>query len=266
MSVIDLPSSGRDVSYPLESDEQLLERYARGSLEAREEITRRHMPMARRLAARHRRSSESQEDLEQVAYLGLLKTIDRYDPALGSFVGYAVTTIRGELKRHFRDHGWTLHVSRPVQERYLMVTAATEALSASGRHTPTVKELAAKTGLAIEEVVEALDAAHGYSPPSLDAPAGVDPEDGSRTLADTVGHIDTGYDAVELGEAIRPAFRQLPERQQRMLRMRFVEDLTQSEIADRCGVSQMHVSRLLRRSLNQLLATVEPEQERAVAG
>ena len=121
MSVLDRPPWARSNRPPHESDEQLLERYAHGSLEAREEVARRHMPMARRLAARHRRSSEPFDDLEQVAYLGLLKTIDRYDPGLGSFVGYAVTTIRGELKRHFRDHGWTMHVTRPVQERYLMV-------------------------------------------------------------------------------------------------------------------------------------------------
>ena len=259
MSVLDRPSTGRDPVHHHESDEQLLERYASGSLEAREELARRHMPMARRLAARHRRSSEATEDLEQVAYLGLLKTIDRYDGGLGSFVGYAVTTIRGELKRHFRDHGWTMHVTRPVQERYLLVNAAADSLGASQGHPPTVKQLAAETGLSLDEVIEALDAAHGYSLPSLDAPAGSDPDDPSRTLADSVGLVERGYDRVELGEAVGPAFRRLPERQQEMLRMRFIEDLTQSEIAARCGVSQMHVSRLLRRSLNELLDTVGPD-------
>ena len=259
MSVLDRPPAGRDATHHHESDEQLLERYAQGSIEAREELAGRHMPMARRLASRHRRSSEPTEDLEQVAYLGLLKTIDRYDPGLGSFVGYAVTTIRGELKRHFRDHGWTMHVTRPVQERYLLVSAAADSLSASQGHSPTVRELAEETGLSMDEVVEALDAAQGYSPSSLDAPAGADPEDPSRTLADTVGREERGYARVELGEAIGPAFRRLPERQQDMLRMRFIEDLTQSEIAARCGVSQMHVSRLLRRSLNELMDTVGPE-------
>jgi len=247
MSIIDAPRS----------DEQLLELYAEGSIEARGELAQRHMPMARRLANRHRRSSESTEDLEQVAYVGLLKTIDRYDPAAGSFVGYAVTTIRGELKRHFRDHGWTLHVARPLQERYLKVNAAAEALVSANGHAPSVKELAAKTGLEVGEVIEALDAAHGYSPPSLDAPAGIDPEDGSRTLGDTMGREEPGYSTVELGQAIAPAFRELPERERRMLHMRFIEDMTQSEIATRCGVSQMHVSRLLRRSLNQMLESIE---------
>ena len=111
------------------SDETLLSRYADGDLAAREEIVRRYMPMAQRLAGKYRNSSESREDLEQVAYLGLLKTIDRYRPEAGTFTGYAVTTIRGELKRHFRDHGWALHVTRPVQERYLKVNAASDALA-----------------------------------------------------------------------------------------------------------------------------------------
>jgi RNA polymerase sigma-B factor len=243
------------------SDEELLHRYAEGSLSARETLARRHMPMARRLAARHRRSSEPAEDLEQVAYLGLLKTIDRYDPGLGSFVGYAVTTIRGELKRHFRDHGWTMHVTRPVQERYLKVTAEADGLTTSLGRPATVKELAAKTGLMVDEVVEALDAGHGYSPPSLDAPVGGEWGEPARTLGDTVGSVEAGFERVELGEAIGPAFRRLPERQQAMLRMRFLEDLTQSEIAARCGVSQMHVSRLLRRSLNALLESVEEENK-----
>ncbi len=259
MSILDSPLGGHSVSNGRETDEALLNQYAEGSLSAREELTRRHMPMARRLANRHRRSSEPREDLEQVAYLGLLKTIDRYDSTAGSFVSYAVTTIQGELKRHFRDHGWTLHVPRPLQERYLKVNAAAEALSASQGHAPTVRELAARTDLTIDEVVEAMDAAHGYSPPSLDAPAGVDPDETARTLGDAVGRLEPGYDSVDIGQAIRPAFRKLSEREQRMLHMRFIEDLTQSEIAVRCGISQMHVSRLLRRSLNQLLESLETD-------
>jgi RNA polymerase sigma-B factor len=210
--------------------------------------------MAARLARRHRRSSEPGDDLEQVAYLGLVKSIDRYDPAAGSFLAYTITTIRGELKRHFRDHGWTMHISRPVQERYLQVARAIEGATHELGHTPTPKELAERTGLGLDEVVEALDASNGYSPQSLDAPVGSDPDDPSRTLIDTVGHIESGYDRVELGEALAPAFRSLPEREQQIVKLRFVDDLTQSEIAERCGVSQMHVSRLLRRSLNTLLS------------
>ena len=258
MSALSRSPARRTVAHPHDSDDQLIERYARGSLEAREEIAQRHMPMARRLARRHRRSNEPVEDLEQVAYLGLLKTIDRYEAGRGAFVGYAVTTIRGELKRYFRDHGWTMHVARPVQERYLKLIAASDALAAAQSRAPTLRELAAATGLAIEDVVEALDAGQDYSLRSLDAPAGADPEEATRTLADTIGGEEPGYDRVELGEAIGPAFRRLPKRQQRMLHMRFVEDLTQTEIAAHCGISQMHVSRILRRSLNELLDAVGP--------
>ena len=235
------------------SDDELLRRYGGGDLAAREELIRRHMPMAARLARRHRRSSEPGDDLEQVAYVGLVKSIDRYDSSAGSFLAYTITTIRGELKRHFRDNGWTMHVSRPVQERYLQVARAIEGATHELGHAPTPKELAKRTGLVLDEVVEALDASNGYSPQSLDAPVGSE-LDASRTLIDTVGHVESGYDRVELGEAIGPAFRTLPEREQRIVKLRFVDDLTQSEIAERCGVSQMHVSRLLRRSLNTLLS------------
>jgi RNA polymerase sigma-B factor len=154
-----------------------------------------------------------------------------------------------------------MHVTRPVQERYLKVTAAADELATSLGRPATVKELAAKTGIDLDDVVEALDAGHGYSPPSLDAPVGGEWGEPSRTLGDTVGSAETGYERVELGEAIGPAFRRLPEREQAMLRMRFLEDLTQSEIAVRCGVSQMHVSRLLRRSLNALLEAAEAGNE-----
>ena len=239
-SSTDRPPGGRPTN--TKSDEQLLERYAAGSLDAREELTGRHMPMARRLASRHRSSSEPTEDLEQVAYLGLLKTIDRYDPGLGSFVGYAVTTIRGELKRHFRDHGWTLHVSRPIQERYLQVSAAADSLAASDGHSPTVRELARETGFEHG----GRDRGPGRRPgllalrPSTPRPAST-PRTGPGSWPTPSAAPEPGYARVELGEAIGPAFRRLPERQQHMLRMRFIEDLTQSEIAARCGVSQMHV-------------------------
>ena len=239
------------------SDESLLRRYADGDLSAREEIVRRYMPLASRLAAKYRNSSEPREDLEQVAYLGLLKTIDRYRPDAGTFTGYAVTTIRGELKRHFRDHGWALHVTRPVQERYLKVNAASDALVAQLGRSPTPAEIAERTDLSLDEVAAALDAAHGYVARSLDAPIGGEAEGPGNTLADTVGGTDPGYETVELAQAVEPAFRELPSRQQQILRLRFVEDLTQADIAARCGVSQMHVSRLLRRSLDELLAAAQ---------
>jgi RNA polymerase sigma-B factor len=211
-----------------------------------------YMPLARRLAGRYRRTGEPMDDLEQVAYLGLIKAIDRFDPELGSFTRYAVPNIMGELKRHFRDKGWGLHVPRSVQERVMKVNAAMEVLSGRLGRSPSPKDLAAHTGLTLEEVLEALDAASAYSPTTLDAPHAGGEGEGERTLGDTLGAEDSGYELVELGQAVGPAFRALPEREQAILKLRFIDDLTQSEIAERVGVSQMHVSRLLRRSLDKL--------------
>jgi RNA polymerase sigma-B factor len=241
------PSFGRTPS-----EEELLRRYADGDVAAREELARRFMPLARRLAGRYRNTGESLDDLEQVAYMGLLKAIDRYDSGRGPFVRYAVPNVMGELKRHFRDKGWGLHVPRSVQERVLVVNKASEELSARLGHSPSPRELVAHTGITLEDVLEALDAASAYAPAALDAPQGGSQAEGERTLADTLGSEDRHYELVELGQAIAPAFKALPEREQAILRMRFIEDLTQSEIAAKIGVSQMHVSRLLRRSLNEL--------------
>jgi RNA polymerase sigma-B factor len=238
------------------SDQSLFRRYAEGDLDARAAIVERYMPLARRLAARYRRSGEAREDLEQVAYVGLLKTIDRFEPEAGSFIGYAIPSIRGELKRHFRDKGWGMRVPRPVQERWLKVSEATDQLTASRGHSPSVRELAARTGFSVEQVLEALDAAQAYAPRALDQPIAAD-DDGTRTLADSLGGDDPGYENVELGATLNPAFSALPDRQQQIMRLRFVEDLTQAQIAERFGISQMHVSRLLRRSLDHLSGAVE---------
>lgn len=239
---------------PSSTDEELLRRYAAGDVSAREQLARRFMPVAQRLAGRYRNTGESMDDLEQVAYLGLLKAIDRYDGGRGPFVRYAVPNIMGELKRHFRDKGWGLHVPRSVQERVLAVNKASETLSSRLARSPTPRDLAAHTGIALEDVLEALDAASAYTPAALDAPQPGGDDDGARSLGDTLGSEDRHYELVEVGQAISPAFRALPQREQRILRMRFIEDLTQSEIAERIGVSQMHVSRLLRRALNELAA------------
>ena len=214
------------------------------------------MPLAKRLAGRYRHTGESQEDLEQVAYLGLIKAIDRYDPDLGPFVRYAVPNILGELKRHFRDKGWGVHVPRSLQERFLQINEAIAYLSGRLGRSPTPHDVAGHTGLELEEVLEALQASSAYTPVTLDAPHPGDPE-GERTLADSLGGEDRRYAYVELGSAFAPAFRALPPREQEIVRLRFLEDLTQSEIADRVGVSQMHVSRLLRRSLDRLSAAAE---------
>jgi RNA polymerase sigma-B factor len=240
---------------------RLLRAYANGDLRARDEIIQRFMPLARRLAGRYRHTGESQDDLEQVAYFGLIKAVDRYDPDLGPFVRYAVPNILGELKRHFRDKSWTLHVTRSVQERVLKINEATEVLSGRLGRSPSASDLAKHLEISVEEVSEAIDSASAYSPMALDAPqAGGD--DGVRVLGDTIGAEDEHYELVELGEAVGPAFRALPAREQEIVQLRFLEDLTQSEIASRIGVSQMHVSRLLRRALDTLAGAADDSLER----
>jgi RNA polymerase sigma-B factor len=229
----------------------LLRAYRGGDVAARDELVEQLRPLARRLASRYRNSAESRDDLEQVAYLGLLKAIERADPDRGDLVRFAVPTIMGELKRHFRDHGWTMRVPRSLQERFLEVGDVVERMTASLGRSPAPREIAEEMGLAVEDVVEALDAATAYSPFTRDAPRrSEDGDDGS--YADTLGAIDDAYELVELDATIAPALRQLPARQREILRLRFDEDLTQSEIAARIGISQMHVSRLLRRALDQL--------------
>ena len=226
-------------------------RCKQGDAAAKEQLVERFMPLAKRLASRYRAGAESQEDLQQVAYLGLLKAIDRYEPDAGPFMRFAVPTILGELKRHFRQTRWSVHVPRSLQERVLDVSGAIEALSGTLGRSPTPADVAELTGLQLEEVLEAMDATIANSPVALDAPLGG--EEGSDvTLADTVGGSDEGYELVELGEAVAPAVRALPPRERCILHLRFVEDLTQVEIAERIGISQMHVSRLLRRALDSL--------------
>lgn len=264
------PTTRGSGSPPLQSqpDERLLRSCQSGDLGAREELVRRFLPLTRRLAGRYRNTGESQDDLEQVAALGLVKAIDRYDPELGSFVRYAIPTVMGELKRYFRDKGWGVRVPRSLQERFLAVNEATDDLSGQLGRSPTPKEVSEHTGIGLDDVLEALEASAAYSPRALDAPLARD-EDGERTLGDTLGGEDSGYALVELGQALTPAFRALPAREQSILKLRFVDDLTQSEIAEQVGVSQMHVSRLLTRSLDRLGAAasgyVDPRTEQISA-
>ena len=229
----------------------LLRSSQEGDLEARDELARRFIPLAKRIATRYHHRGEPHDDLDQVACLGLLKAIDRYDPALGPFVSYAVPNILGELKRHFREKGWAMRVPRSTQERVLEISRAMDALPAQLGRFPTPTDVAAHTGLALEDVLEALEAGAAYSPVSLDAPQ-TGEGDREWTLSDSFGADDPGYELVDLGQAVAPAFRALPAREQAILKLRFVDDLKQSEIAERVGISQMHVSRLLRRSLDRL--------------
>jgi RNA polymerase sigma-B factor len=236
-----------------ETERQLLIRYHHeGDLSAREELCERLLPLARDLALRYTYPDEPLDDLVQVASLGLIKAIDRFEPGRGTkFTSYAAPTILGELKRHFRDKGWSLHVPRDLPERTLAVSRATEVLSKELGRSPNVREVAAHLGCSAEQVLEAQEAAASYEAASLDAPAARD-EDDSASLVDMIGDEDPSYDLVEDRQAIASTWRALPEVERQVLELRFMHDLTQREIGERIGYSQMHVSRLLRRALNRL--------------
>jgi RNA polymerase sigma-B factor len=235
-------------------DEGLLLRYHRdGDLEAREQLALRLMPLARQLASRYRHAGEPVEDLFQVACVGLLKAIDRYDPERGNgFARYAVPTMLGELKRHFRDKGWALRVPRATQELTLKVSEALGTLPAKLGRAARPRDVAEAIGVSVEEVLEAMEAATAYETASLDAPRGSGGEDEDWTHGDSLGAEDPGYELVELGEALQGTLDALPARERLILSLRFERDMTQAEIARCVGVSQMHVSRLLRRSLDRL--------------
>ena len=240
-------------------DERLLERYhCDGDLAAREELIERFLPLARQLAARYKHAGEAYEDLVQVACIGLLKAVDRYEPERGNgFVKYAVPTMLGELKRHFRDKGWSVHVPRATQELVLKVSEATGALPAKLGRSPLPRDVAKTVGVPVEEVLQAMEAATAYEATSLDAPRPGDGDDDGWSWGDSVSVEEQGYELVEIGETLRGTLEALPERERVILRLRFQDDMTQAEIADRVGVSQMHVSRLLRRSLDRLAAAGE---------
>jgi RNA polymerase sigma-B factor len=226
-----------------------------GDEAAREALVRRYLPLAKRLARRYLRSSEPFEDLQQVASLGLLKALDRFDPARGhSFQAFVVPTMLGEMRRHFRDVGWSVHVPRSAQERALKVRDAQEAFANEHGRAPTVNQLAVYLELGAEEVIDALVAMQGYQTLSLDAPRPGEPGDTVMSYGDSLGEEDERYELVELDATVAPVLGQIPLHARRILHMRFVEDLTQTQIAARVGISQMQVSRLLRRSLAELRA------------
>jgi RNA polymerase sigma-B factor len=224
---------------------------------ARDALIERYMPLTRSLARRYGRSSEPFEDLVQVASLGLLKAIDRFDADRGSpFQSFAVPTILGEMRRYFRDAGWSIHVPRGAQERALKVRDAQERLINETGHAPTVSQLAQYLEFEAEEVLDAMQAIRAYETVSLDAPRTGGEED-TGCFGDGFGHEDERFELVELDATVTAALGQLPSRDRMVLRLRFVEDLTQTEIAEQVGISQMQVSRLLRRSLEQLRVLTE---------
>src|SRR5690606_13382870 len=210
-----------------------------------------HLPLVEHLARRFRNRGEPLDDLIQVGTIGLIKSVDRFDSTRGvEFSTYATPTIVGELKRHFRDRGWAIRVPRRLQELRLSLASATGDLTQELGRAPTVAELAAKLGLPKEEVLEGLESANAYSTLSLDAPD--QGHDDAPAVVDSLGSEDEALEGVEYREALRPLLAQLPEREKRILLLRFFSGMTQSQIAEEVGISQMHVSRLLARTLAQL--------------
>jgi len=237
-------------------DRKLLIRYhTDGDMQAREELVERFLPLARQLARRYQRQNEPLDDLMQVASMGLVKAIDRFDPERGTaFSTYAVPTILGELKRYFRDSGWAVHVPRGMQERVMKLDQASQELHRRLGRSPSAAELAQELDLSSEEVLEAMEAASAYDAISLEEQRSESSDPQEPTYADSLGSEEERYELVEYGATIAPTMKALSERERLILHLRFVEDLTQSEIADRIGVSQMHVSRLIRRALARLRA------------
>jgi RNA polymerase sigma-B factor len=236
------------------AETQLFARSSAGDEHAREELVTRFLPMARRLAGRYHRGRDPVDDLVQVASMGLVKAVQRFDHRRGvPFTSYAVPTIVGELKRYLRDTSWAVHVPQRTRDRALEVDRATEALRRRLGRSPTTREVADEIGATVPEVLDAAEAASAYDALSLDSvPGALDDE--APTRIQLLGVAEERYDLVEYGVTIEPALRALPPRQRTILHLRFEEDLTQTEIARRLGISQMHVSRLLRQALGRLQA------------
>ncbi|MEU3662366.1 RNA polymerase sigma factor SigF [Streptomyces sp. NPDC032940] len=227
-----------------------LEKDSPAYAELRNRLVRMHLPLVEHLARRFRNRGEPLDDLTQVATIGLIKSVDRFDPDRGvEFSTYATPTVVGEIKRHFRDKGWAVRVPRRLQELRLALTTATAELSQLHGRSPTVHELAEKLSISEEEVLEGLESANAYSTLSLDVP---DTDDESPAVADTLGAEDEALEGVEYRESLKPLLEDLPPREKRILLLRFFGNMTQSQIAQEVGISQMHVSRLLARTLAQL--------------
>jgi RNA polymerase sigma-B factor len=249
--------ASRDRANRAQEDRRLLERYHHESdPAAREALVERFLPLARQLARRYQRAGEPLDDLIQVASLGLLKAIERFDPKRETaFSSFAVPTILGELKRHFRDKGWSVRVPRDLQELAVKVDRVGEDMSRELGRAPTPAEIGERVGASPEQVLEAREAAGAYRAVSLDRPRNEEDDEGE--LVDAFGSEDHGYAVAEDAATVERLMRVLSEREREVLRLRFEEDLTQSEIGDIVGVSQMHVSRLIRQSIARLRTEAE---------
>jgi RNA polymerase sigma-B factor len=231
-----------------EEDRALLRRYhERGDTGAREQLIQRHLPLVRSLARRYAGRGESLEDIEQVGAIGLIKAIDRFELARDvSLATYATPNVVGEIKRHFRDKGWAVRVPRALQELNASMSGAIERLTVKLSRSPSIAEIAAELETTPEQVLEALEVGSAYSTVSLSSgPSGEEELD----PLETIGSEDEEFERSEQRAALAPALERLPAREREILRMRFEEGLPQTQIAQRVGLSQMHVSRLIRKSL-----------------
>ena len=218
----------------------------------RDELVLMHLPLVHHLARRYRDRGEPTEDLLQVGTVGLINAIDRFDPSMGTeFATFATPTILGEIKRHFRDRTWAVKVPRRMQELHIAVSAATEGLAQTLGRSPTVHEIAENLDVTDDDVLDALEVRHAYAADSLD-PLGSPSDDASYAIADSLGDLDDALEAVDYRETLRPLLAALPERERRIVLLRFFQNRSQAQIAEELGISQMHVSRLLARTLVQL--------------
>ena len=236
---------------PVLDDRELLRRYhVDGDATAREELVNRHLPLVRSLARRYAGRGEALEDIEQVGAIGLIKAIDRYELSREvALTTYATPNVVGEIKRHFRDKGWAIRVPRALQELNGKMGPTIERLTSKLGRSPSIAEIAAEFETSTEQVLEALEAGSAYAPLSLSAgPSG----DEELDPMETIGELDEEFDRTDDRTSLEPALAALPEREREILRMRFEDGLTQTQIAERIGISQMHVSRLIRRSLERM--------------
>jgi RNA polymerase sigma-B factor len=245
-----------------QSDKVLLRRYhEQGDLAAREQLIEQYMSLVRSLARRYSYRGEQLEDLVQIGAIGLIKAIDRFDVNRGvELTTYATPNIIGEIKRHFRDRGWSVRVPRGLQELNLQLSRLIEELTVQHGRSPTIPELAKAASVTDEEVLEALESGRAYTSLSLSAGSGGHDEDGELDPLESLGTIEHQYEVSEDRAVLEPGFRVLDERERKILHLRFFEGLTQSQIAQQVGISQMHVSRLIRRSLEKIRDEIAAEQ------
>jgi RNA polymerase sigma-B factor len=249
---------------PEKNDKALLRRYhEHGDMQAREQLIEQYMSLVRSLARRYSYRGEQLEDLVQIGAIGLIKAIDRFDLERGvELTTYATPNIIGEIKRHFRDKGWSVRVPRGLQELNVQLSRLVEQLTVQLGRSPTVPELAKASGSTEEEVLEALESGRAYSSLSLSSGVGGDGEEDLDPL-ESIGTEEHQYEVSEDRAILAPGFKVLDERERRILQLRFFDGLTQSQIAQQVGISQMHVSRLIRRSLEKIRETIAEEEEEA---